>query len=76
VDHSTAGSNISVKHCSDAIGIPRRDLLSCSAVPQPPRETERRLINSDVRSCTHITSLNLSLYFRAGQVSLICCSLF
>jgi len=61
---------MSVKICSDAIGNPSRDLPPCSAVPQPPRETEGRLITVDVHRCTHMTSVIISLYLRAEQVTL------
>jgi len=49
-----------VNICSDVIGYPNRDLPACSAVPQStalPSEVESHLINGDVQSCTHITSV-------------------
>ena len=60
--HSTAGSIMWVKMCSDSVGNVRRYLPACSAVRQPtttPRATEGHLINSDVHSCTHITAVIL-----------------
>jgi len=75
-DHSTAGSIMSVNIRSDVIGNPSRDLPACSAVSQPPRETEGRLITVDVRSCTHMTCLIISLYLRAEQVTLTYFRLF
>jgi len=55
--HNTAGSIISVNIRSNVICNPRRDLPPCSAVPQPARETEGRLITGDVQNCTIITGV-------------------
>jgi len=68
--HSTAGSIMSVNIYSDVICNPSRNLPPYSAVSQPSRETEGHLITVDVHSCTHMTSVIISLYFRAEQVTL------
>ena len=75
--HSTADRNMSVKICSNTIGNLSRDLPVCSAMPHSkaaPCETEGHLINGDLHSCMHVTSVILFLYLSAERITLICCS--